>query len=163
MKHIPLDPSTLALVAATGVAGSLMSRHTAFFSPEGRISRRGLIGHGGLGLTVLATAGWRSYSARAAENGRSSVTLLPSGSAALAAACVLTPEQTEGPYYIPKEKIRSNLVEHRPGTPLRLRLAVVDASTCSPLKGAAVDIWHCDATGIYSGFESAKWIGGQCS
>ena len=79
MKHIPLDPSTLALVAATGVAGSLMSRHTAFFSPEGRISRRGLIGHGGLGLTVLATAGWRSYSARAAENGRSSVTLLQSG------------------------------------------------------------------------------------
>jgi len=26
------------------------------------------------------------------------------------------------------------------------------ASTCKPIKGAAVDIWHCDASGIYSGF-----------
>src|SRR5689334_10994009 len=49
MKRIPLDPSAFALIAATGLAGSLMSRHTAFFSPEGRISRRGLITLGGLG------------------------------------------------------------------------------------------------------------------
>jgi protocatechuate 3,4-dioxygenase beta subunit len=33
-----------------------------------------------------------------------------------------------------------------------LQLAVVDASTCKPIKGAAVDIWHADAAGNYSGF-----------
>jgi protocatechuate 3,4-dioxygenase beta subunit len=66
--------------------------------------------------------------------------------------CVLTPEQTEGPYYIAGEKVRRNITEGRPGTPLTLRLTVVDARTCKPIKGAAVDIWHCDASGAYSGF-----------
>ena len=77
------------------------------------------------------------------------------GPAAVAAgevSCVLAPEQTEGPYYIPNEKLRRNITEGRPGTPLILRLKVVDASTCKPIKGAAVDIWHADAAGIYSGF-----------
>jgi len=70
--------------------------------------------------------------------------------------CVLTPEQTEGPYYIANEKVRRNITEGRPGTPLTLRLAVVDASTCKPIKGAAVDIWHCDASGTYSGFGAGR-------
>jgi protocatechuate 3,4-dioxygenase beta subunit len=70
--------------------------------------------------------------------------------------CVLTPEQTEGPYYIANEKVRRNITEGRPGTPLTLRLAVVDASTCKPIKGAAVDIWHCDAAGTYSGFGAGR-------
>ncbi len=71
-------------------------------------------------------------------------------------SCVLTPEQTEGPYYIAKEKVRRNITDGRPGTPLTLRLAVVDAKTCRPVKGAAVDIWHCDASGIYSGFGAGR-------
>jgi protocatechuate 3,4-dioxygenase beta subunit len=71
-------------------------------------------------------------------------------------ACVLTPEQTEGPYYIANEKVRRNITDGRPGTTLTLRLAVVDAKTCKPIKGAAVDIWHCDAAGIYSGFGAGR-------
>jgi protocatechuate 3,4-dioxygenase beta subunit len=71
-------------------------------------------------------------------------------------SCVLTPEQTEGPYYIAKEKVRRTITDGRPGTPLTLRLAVVDAKTCRPIKGAAVDIWHCDASGIYSGFGAGR-------
>jgi protocatechuate 3,4-dioxygenase beta subunit len=30
----------------------------------------------------------------------------------------------------------------------------VDASTCKPIKNAAVDIWHCDAGGQYSAFST---------
>jgi protocatechuate 3,4-dioxygenase beta subunit len=71
-------------------------------------------------------------------------------------SCVLSPEQTEGPYYIAKEKLRRNITDGRPGTPLTLRLAVVDAKTCRPIKGAVVDIWHCDASGIYSGFGAGR-------
>jgi protocatechuate 3,4-dioxygenase beta subunit len=71
-------------------------------------------------------------------------------------SCVLTPEQTEGPYYIANEKLRRNITDGRPGTPLTLRLTVVDARTCKPIKGAAVDIWHCDASGIYSGFGAGR-------
>src|SRR5207244_2442679 len=61
-------------------------------------------------------------------------------------------EQTEGPYYIANEAVRRNITEGRPGTPLLLRAFVVNASTCKPIKGAAVDIWHADAGGVYSGF-----------
>ena len=76
----------------------------------------------------------------------------PAGVASGAVKCVLTPEQTEGPFYIENEKMRRNITDGRRGTPLTLRATVVDASTCKPIKGAAVDIWHCDAGGVYSGF-----------
>jgi protocatechuate 3,4-dioxygenase beta subunit len=75
------------------------------------------------------------------------------GPAAVAAglvSCVLAPEMTEGPYYVEGDKVRRNITEGKPGVPLALRLTVVDASTCKPIKGAAVDIWHCDAGGVYS-------------
>src|SRR5262249_30647740 len=52
---------------------------------------------------------------------------------------------------LPDEKVRRNITEGLPGTALLLRLGVVDASTCTPIRGAAVDIWHCDALGAYSG------------
>ena len=77
----------------------------------------------------------------------------PAAVASGAVSCVLAPEQTEGPYYIANEKVRRNITEGRPGRPLTLRLAVVDASTCKPIKGAAVDVWHCDASGNYSGVD----------
>jgi protocatechuate 3,4-dioxygenase beta subunit len=31
---------------------------------------------------------------------------------------------------------------------------VIDSETCRPVPAAAVDIWHCDALGVYSGYES---------
>jgi protocatechuate 3,4-dioxygenase beta subunit len=64
---------------------------------------------------------------------------------------VLTPEQTEGPYYVEVDKLRRNITEGKAGVALTLWLSVVNASTCKPIKGAVVDIWHCDATGSYSG------------
>jgi protocatechuate 3,4-dioxygenase beta subunit len=68
-----------------------------------------------------------------------------------AVACVLTPELTEGPYYVPGERLRRDITEGKPGTPLLLRLTVLNASTCRPVANAAVDVWHCDALGAYSG------------
>ena len=67
-------------------------------------------------------------------------------------ACVLTTEQEEGPYYVDYEKLRSDITEGKPGIPLRLRVAVMHAKKCAPLANAALDIWHCDAQGVYSGF-----------
>ena len=32
---------------------------------------------------------------------------------------------------------------------------VVDAATCAPIANAAVDVWHADAEGVYSGFGAA--------
>jgi protocatechuate 3,4-dioxygenase beta subunit len=65
--------------------------------------------------------------------------------------CVLTPEQEEGPFHIDLAQVRQDIVENRPGVPLALALTAVDSNTCEPIRDAAVDIWHCDALGVYSG------------
>lgn len=68
-------------------------------------------------------------------------------------ACVmLTSEQTEGPYYIDDLLLRDDITEGRPGVPLELTVFVIDIPTCQHVPDAAVDIWHCDALGDYSGF-----------
>lgn len=65
--------------------------------------------------------------------------------------CVLTPAQEEGPFYIDLGRVRRDIVEDRPGVPLALAITVVDAGSCEPIRDAAVDVWHCDALGVYSG------------
>jgi protocatechuate 3,4-dioxygenase beta subunit len=109
---------------------------------EVRLTRRGtLIRAAGL---LVGALGWKL-----AGSGRAGA---ESAAAAAGVSCVLTPELTEGPYYIAGEKLRRDIREGRPGARLTLRLAVVDAATCKPVQGAAVDIWHADAGGVYSGF-----------
>src|SRR5262249_30260213 len=71
---------------------------------------------------------------------------------AAAGSCILTPQPTEGPYYIAGEKLRRNITDGHAGVPMQLRTFVVDATTCRPIKSAAVDVWHADAAGVYSGF-----------
>ena len=66
--------------------------------------------------------------------------------------CRLVAEQEEGPYYVAEELVRSSIVEGKPGVPLSLRIMLLDSRSCKPLANAAVDIWHCDALGVYSGF-----------
>jgi protocatechuate 3,4-dioxygenase beta subunit len=75
------------------------------------------------------------------------------------ASCSLTPEETEGPYYFDVDRIRSDIREDREGTLLRLALRVRNAKSCKPIENAVIDVWHCDALGSYSGFESGG--GGQ--
>ncbi|MBE0580614.1 MAG: intradiol ring-cleavage dioxygenase [Devosia sp.] len=65
--------------------------------------------------------------------------------------CAIVPEVTEGPYYFDPAMERVDITEGRPGISTRIRLQVVDAG-CVPMPGARVDIWHCDATGVYSGY-----------
>jgi protocatechuate 3,4-dioxygenase beta subunit len=77
---------------------------------------------------------------------------------ALGPSCVVRPEQTEGPYFVDerlhRSDIRSDPTDGRvsPGTPLALTVLVsrLNAGDCQPLAGAQVDIWHCDALGVYS-------------
>jgi protocatechuate 3,4-dioxygenase beta subunit len=73
-------------------------------------------------------------------------------------SCVVTPALTEGPFFVDEKLNRSDIRVDptdnsvRPGVPLRLKLTVqrVDSTTCTPLTGATVDVWHCDALGAYS-------------
>lgn len=79
------------------------------------------------------------------------VTRTAAGATTTLPDCVLTPEQDEGPFYIDLARVRRDIVEDRPGVPLALALTVVDSNSCEPIRDAAVDIWHCDALGLYSG------------
>ena len=67
-------------------------------------------------------------------------------------ACRLSAEQTEGPYYLDRALLRQDITEGKPGLPLALEFEVLDSRTCRPLKDVALEIWHCDAQGVYSGF-----------
>ena len=115
---------------------------------ERKLSRRTVLALFGGGAAAIAAArmGFGADEVEAAAGG-------PAGVASGAVSCLLTPELTEGPFYVPREKLRRNITEGRPGMPLTLRAKVVDASTCKPIKNAAVDIWHCDALGVYSGVQ----------
>lgn len=73
-------------------------------------------------------------------------------------ACVVTPEQTEGPYFVDEKLMRSDIRfdptdgSIQDGTLLTLVVNVfaVGSRACKPIKDAIVDIWHCNADGIYS-------------
>jgi protocatechuate 3,4-dioxygenase beta subunit len=89
--------------------------------------------------------------------------------------CVVRPEMTEGPYFVDGQLERSDIrIEPtdnsvKEGVPFTLAFAVsqIAGAACSPLAGATVDIWHCDAEGVYSGVSdpgfdtsSQSWLRG---
>jgi protocatechuate 3,4-dioxygenase beta subunit len=99
--------------------------------------------------------------------------MLGSTPALAASACAtLTPELTEGPYWVNTMLRRSDVRANTPnagvapslaqaGVPLRLTINVLDASRdCRPLDGVAVDIWHANAHGLYSDEASQQTGGG---
>ncbi|MFL5492258.1 MAG: hypothetical protein ACJ8AV_12610 [Gemmatimonadales bacterium] len=73
-------------------------------------------------------------------------------------SCLVRPELTEGPYYVDEELNRSDIRTDpgtgivKPGALLTLTFNVTRAtsSACEPLANALVDVWHCDALGLYS-------------
>jgi protocatechuate 3,4-dioxygenase beta subunit len=84
--------------------------------------------------------------------------LRSSAVAAVRPSCVVRPEQTEGPYFVDgklnRSDIRSEPSDHsiKQGVPLRLIFQVsrIDGAACTVLGGTMVDVWHCDALGVYS-------------
>lgn len=101
----------------------------------GKSTRRGF-----LGFISASAAGLLPTRAQAA------------GAAADEPACILTPQAEEGPFYADPKLVRSDITEGKPGVPLRLRLRVIEAGPCTAIPSARVDIWHCDAKGLYSAF-----------
>ncbi|HEX6511611.1 MAG TPA: intradiol ring-cleavage dioxygenase, partial [Chloroflexota bacterium] len=97
--------------------------------------------------------------ASASRAAASPVASTSAAAAAAAGSCSLSPEQEVGPYYLANQQIRKDVTEGRPGVPLQLHLTLLNAGGCSALPNAAVDIWHADATGNYSGFSNAGGSG----
>ena len=66
--------------------------------------------------------------------------------------CQLTPVQIEGPFYLDDDLVRQDIAEGYPGVPLRVVIDVVALPDCSAVADVPVDIWHCTAGGVYSGY-----------
>ena len=127
---------------------------------EGAISRRGaLLKLGGLAASAVGASVWGARGLLSTDDARAAGTG-PADVASGLVACVLTPETTEGPYFLEGDKVRRNITEGKTGVPLFLRLAVVEVPTCTPIRNAAVDVWHCDARGVYSGTQSESFLRG---
>ena len=70
------------------------------------------------------------------------------------AAVELTAQTTEGPYYLESMPLRADITEGLAGVALEVRLQVVQVvgAAQQPLSDCRVDLWQCDAQGLYSGF-----------
>ncbi len=110
-------------------------------TPTGRLlSRREALGWMG-----MAGAGMLMRSFSAGAQGRP--------------ACIARPQQTEGPYFVDTGLNRSDIRSDpasgaiKPGLPLQLAFQVsrVEGGGCAPLRDAHVELWQCDALGVYSG------------
>ena len=139
-----------------------------------------VFGSVGLGAVVAAACGGGSSDAaqstdRTAATSTSTTTVASGGSGGAAArsagaittdmfdastACSLSPEETEGPYWFDVDSVRSDIREDETGSNLRLGIRVRDASSCAPLPSSVVEVWHADAEGNYSGFDSGSSGGG---
>ena len=118
------------------------------------LSRRAMLGlMGATAVAVLTGCGPGPPAPRWLKrlwSRKSAVTVMP--------PCIVRPEQTEGPYFVDERLNRSDIRSEpsdssvKEGLPLQLALRVheIHGNNCTPLMGAVVDIWHCDALGVYS-------------
>ncbi|MFE2300105.1 intradiol ring-cleavage dioxygenase [Streptomyces sp. NPDC059445] len=121
---------------------------------EGNMTRRRVVVAGGMAVAAVGVGGAAAVNALAATPDTATA-------GSRAETCyTLTSESVEGPYYIDADKIRQDITEDQAGVPLTLVLKVIDAETCEPVRNAAVDIWHCSALGVYSGYEAMGSGGG---
>jgi protocatechuate 3,4-dioxygenase beta subunit len=111
-----------------------------------------LKGVGAMGALAMAGPLVSLASCATAPPNTGTAAVAGSSAANLSADCVLTPSETEGPYYVKASKVRSDMTEGRAGAPLRLSLIVLNARTCQAIPDAMVDVWHADAEGVYSAY-----------
>jgi protocatechuate 3,4-dioxygenase beta subunit len=85
--------------------------------------------------------------------------LAGAGPAAAASCATVTPNMTEGPYWVDELLRRADVRGSQQGVPLTLKIDVQDATNaCAPVNDAHVDIWHANAAGLYS--DASQQAGG---
>ena len=101
---------------------------------ERLLSRRAsLLKAGGLVAAAVGAGVWTATDdADAAGDGTG-----PAAVAAGLVTCVLTPEMTEGPYYLDGDKVRSDIREGRPGTLGSMRSRMIRSGGCRRAAGSA--------------------------
>jgi protocatechuate 3,4-dioxygenase beta subunit len=113
-----------------------------------RFSRRHMIRLLGLGGSAWLVSGRKAAGAAQSES---------------SGLCVARPRHIEGPFFVDFGLNRSDIRSDprtgvvKPGTPVRLsfRVSQLNNGRCLPLTGAKVDVWQCDADGLYS--DTSDW------
>ena len=130
--------------------------------PSPPLTRRGMLGlaaSSAIGVVVSQSI-LGGESAQAADT---TGPIMTDGTGNGAASCVLTAALTEGPFFV-DEKLNRSDIRSDPSTgavssgrPLQLtfNVARVASNACTPLTGAYLDVWHCDAAGVYSDVSGA--------
>lgn len=126
--------------------------------PSRHLSRRRALGLlGSVGAALSAACGDGAPTTPTPSTTTPSAGTTPPTSPPGATACVVSPNETIGPFPSLQDFTRSDIREGRPGLPLALTLTVVNTTaSCAPVSGATVDIWQCDAAGNYSQYGSER-------
>jgi protocatechuate 3,4-dioxygenase beta subunit len=80
--------------------------------------------------------------------------------------CVVRPASTAGPYYVDEKLNRADIrsdpsdgsVKQGALLALTLNVSTIAKGSCSPLKDAIIDVWQCDAEGVYSDAEDPRYF-----
>ena len=133
--------------------------------PSAPLTRRGMLGFAAssaIGVVVSQSVlGFEPAQALAGDT--TGPTATDSTGSGAVASCVLTAALTEGPFFV-DEKLNRSDIRSDPttgavssGRPLQLtfNVARVASNACTPLTGAYLDVWHCDAAGVYSDVSGA--------
>jgi protocatechuate 3,4-dioxygenase beta subunit len=99
--------------------------------------------------------------------GKESDTAAPSTGTSGSGTCTVAPTETEGPFptHTPATYVRSDIRDGKAGHLMTAKIVITNTNNnCTPLAGALVDIWHCDAEGNYSeyggsGMQSTNYTG----
>jgi protocatechuate 3,4-dioxygenase beta subunit len=110
-------------------------------------------------LTAFGTTIAGAVVAGAAESVGPAAAAAATRTARAAGACTLIAEQEVGPFYVAYDRVREDIVGGAVGLPLELEITVISSLTCKPIDNAAVDIWQCDAEGVYSSESSENTVG----
>src|SRR5437879_13873001 len=121
----------------------------------------------GLGAIVAASTGRSPSAALGSPSPSAASDTTPTASSVATPACVATPAETEGPYFVDERLNRSDITtdsstgSKRNGVPLDLtfQVARVSSSGCTSLGGARLDVWHCGAAGGCSDVAAHSTVG----
>ena len=154
---IPNTNYVLTFIRRAITAGEMKKNRVKRIPAVSMFKRREVLGFIG-GTVVVSLVGCLPRQSPSAEP-TGTLTQTPTGTTTTTtSSCVVKPQQTEGPYFVDEKLNRSDIRSDpsdgsvKQGVPLQLvfQVSQIDGRSCTPLTGATVDIWHCDALGVYS-------------
>jgi protocatechuate 3,4-dioxygenase beta subunit len=158
--------------------------HRDLYATNAAMDRRGMLRFAarlGVALGAIPLIGCSAAGAITGSDSTGTSTAGNTGTSNSSACPTTIPQETAGPYPGDSSNgpnvlnqsgvVRSDITSSFAGlsgsvtgVPLEIVLTIVSASSCTPLSGYAVYLWHCDNAGNYSlyssGYTNQNWLRG---